>query len=289
MTSILRQTQFVPPTLHAIASHLGLFAEEDVQLEMSATRSSDQQREELLSGEQDLAVTAMDNLLIWNDRGGDFTLLAQIERTTPLGLYARPQARGPMDLAGCRFAVDAAHNGFAIIAKHALQDVNVDYVEVGGVRERLEALLNGTADATLLGPPLDEMAEDAGFAKVLNVNDHYPDYPGQGLVVRRSRIPELLPLLVPYLAALNRTVMWAEGASNDQGVSVLRAAGFGERSSLRAWEVRPADLIPSTAGLLTIVRLREDLGRLPASFPGIDSLWEPVPLEKASAKPTVPL
>lgn len=289
MTSILRQTQFVPPTLQAIASHLGFFTEGDVQLETSATRSSDQQREELLSGERDLAVTAMDNLLIWNDRGGDFALVAQLEQTTPLGLYARPEIRGPGDLAGCRFGVDAPHNGFAIIAKHALQDVDVDYVEVGGVRERLQALVNGTVDATLLGPPLDEMAEDSGFAKILNVNDHYRDYPGQGLVVRRSRIPELRPLLDPYLAALNRAVIWAQGASSDQGATVLRAGGFGERSSLRAWEVRPATLIPSTAGLLTIVRLREELGRLPASFAGIDSLWEPAPLEKASAQPIAPL
>ena len=84
------------------------------------------------------------------------------------------------DLAGCRFAVDAPDNGFALIAKRLLRDagVEVDYVVVGGVRERLDALLERRVDATLLGPPFDKLAEQAGFRRVVDVNALLPGTAG---------------------------------------------------------------------------------------------------------------
>lgn len=286
MTAVLRQTCFVPSVPEVVAQHLGLFEESGLELDTALTRSSDQQREDLLSGERDMAVTAIDNLLVWNDRGGDFRLVAQIEKTTSLGLYARPGLRGLTDLSGTRFAVDAAGNGFAIVARHLLAAAEVDgvqFIEIGGVRERLASLVEGRADATLLGPPLDEMAEGAGFVKLLAVNDGLADYPGQGLVVQESRIPELLPRLRPYLQSLDRAVAWCNEAAPEQGFAILRQAGFGERSCRTGWETRPAGLTPSAAGLQLLVRMRQDLGRLPASFEGINSIWEAALLQDALA------
>lgn len=203
MTNTLKETYFVPPVPLAVAKHLRYFEEAGLEVDSKTTRSSNQQREDLLSGERDVAVTAIDNLLIWNEGQDDFRLIAQVEQTTSLTIYARPGLQSIGDLAGTRFAVDAATNGFAIVARHLLADAgvgDVDFVEIGGVRERLSALLDGPADATLLGPPFDEMAEQAGLVKLLVANDLLGEYPGQGLVVRTSRIPELRLLLRTYVS-----------------------------------------------------------------------------------------
>lgn len=286
MKTAIRQTYFVPPVPEVVAQHLGLFAESGLEVESTVTRSSDQQREDLLTGKSDIAVTAIDNLLVWNDLGGDFCLVAQVEKTTSLGLYARTGLRHLEDLSRTRFAVDAANNGFAIVARYVLASAkvhDVDFVEIGGVRERLAALNDGRADATLLGPPLDEQADEAGFVRLLTVDDYLADYPGQGLVVKRARIPELLPSLRPYLGALNRAIAWSEQADPEQGYEILRQAGFGDRSCRTGWKAKPASLIPGSAGLNMLVQMRRDLQRLPDSFQNIEDIWNPSPLQQALA------
>jgi ABC-type nitrate/sulfonate/bicarbonate transport system substrate-binding protein len=283
MTNTLKETYFVPPVPLAVAKHLRYFEEAGLEVDSKTSRSSNQQREDLLSGERDVAVTAIDNLLIWNEGQDDFRLIAQVEQTTSLTIYARPGLQSIGDLAGTRFAVDAATNGFAMVARHLLADAgvgDVDFVEIGGVRERLSALLDGQADATLLGPPLDEMAEQAGLVKLLVANDLLGEYPGQGLVVRTSRIPELRLLLRTYLSSLSRAVDWSNRATRETGIAILRDAGFGGRSSETGWETRPSHLVPSGAGLQLLIQMRQGLDLLPASFRGIESMCDPSILQE---------
>ena len=54
------------------------------------TSGSDEQFERLVRGDCDAVVTAMDNVFAWNRRAGpgDFCIVAQIERTTPLVVMA---------------------------------------------------------------------------------------------------------------------------------------------------------------------------------------------------------
>ena len=198
----LRQSHFVPPVPYLIAAHHGML--DGLDVDTTRATSSASQLEGLISGELDLAVTAIDNLFEWTKAGADLRLVAQVEKTTPLGLYARDSAESLADLAGRRFAVDALSNGFALAARRVLQDagVEVHYVEVGGVRERFDALVAGDADATLLGPPIDELAVAAGMRCLAAVNSLLPDFPGQGLVVRAPLVGS--EELHDYLRALVR-------------------------------------------------------------------------------------
>ena len=206
----LRQSHFVPPVSYLLAAELGFLR--DVEVVPTRTPSSAEQLRALLAGEQDMVVTAIDNLFEWTRAGADLRLVAQVEQTTPLGIHARGDVESLADLAGCRFAVDAPDNGFALIAKRLLRDagVEVDYVVVGGVRERLDALLGGQVDATLLGPPFDKLAEKAGFARVVDVNALLPELPGQGLVVRAELLDseELERYLVPWYAEWRPESRW---------------------------------------------------------------------------------
>ena len=286
MTNTLKETYFVPPVPLAVAKHLRYFEEAGLEMDSKTTRSSNQQREDLLSGERDVAVTAIDNLLIWNEPSDDFRLIAQVERTTSLSVYARAGLQTITDLAGTRFAVDAATNGFAIVARHLLANAgvdDVDFVEIGGVRERLSAMLDGQADATLLGPPLDEMADKAGLVKLLAANESLSEYPGQGLVVRKSRIPELRSRLRTYLMSLSRAVDWADRAARKDGIAILRDAGFGGQSAETGWDTKPSQLVPSDAGLQLLVQMRHGLDLLPASFQGIGTICDPSILQEVPA------
>lgn len=184
----LRISYFVPPAPLVAARERGLL--DGLELEETRTTGSPAQLEGLLAGDLDIVVTAIDNLFEWTRAGADVRLVAQVEQTTPLTVVASPHIEDIADLEGRRFAVDALTNGFALVARRLLQHAGVqaEWVEVGGVKERLESLLAGDVAATLLGPPFDEQAIAAGFRPLWRVEDVFPAFPGQGLVVRSEVI-----------------------------------------------------------------------------------------------------
>lgn len=227
----LRVSYFVPPAPLLAAQESGSL--DEIDLVETRTSGSPAQLDGLLSGQLDIVVTAIDNLFAWVDAGADAVIVGQVEATTPMGIYAGEGFGTLSDLRAARFAVDALTNGFALVGRYLLLQASteVEYVEVGGVAKRLDALIDGSADATLLGPPFDEMARAAGMHEVANVQHEFPAFPGQGLIVQRALL----------------------GTSELEAfLSALRANGL-------------LDVDP--AGLDLLIRIRDELGLLPA---GID-------------------
>ena len=280
---ILRQSHFVPPVSYLLAAELGFLR--DVEVVPTRTPSSAEQLRALLAGEQDMVVTAIDNLFEWTRAGADLRLVAQVEQTTQLGIYAGGDVESLADLAGCRFAVDAPDNGFALIAKHLLRDagVEVDYVVVGGVRERLDALLGGQVDATLLGPPFDKLAEKAGMRRVVDVNALLPELPGQGLVVRAELLASAE--LERYLGALVRGVAAGESMTDAEGIELLERCGY-QAAATAAWGTRARTLTVDRRGLGLLTEIRRSLGMLPPDI-GLEELCDGEPLLRATRAATV--
>lgn len=280
---ILRQSHFVPPVSYLLAAELGFLR--GVEVLPTRTPSSAEQLRALLAGEQDMVVTAIDNLFEWTRAGADLRLVAQVEQTTPLGIHAGGDVESLADLAGCRFAVDAPDNGFALIAKHLLRDagVEVDYVVVGGVRERLDALLGGQVDATLLGPPFDKLAEKAGMRRVVDVNALLPELPGQGLVVRAELLASAE--LERYLGALVRGVAAGESMTDAEGIELLERCGY-QAAATAAWGARARTLAVDQRGLGLLTGIRRSLGMLPPDI-GLEELCDGEPLLRATRAATV--
>jgi ABC-type nitrate/sulfonate/bicarbonate transport system substrate-binding protein len=274
----LRQSHFVPPVSYLLADELGFL--HGVGVLPTRTTSSAEQLRALLAGEQDMVVTAIDNLFEWTRAGADLRLVAQVEATTPLGIHAGGNVESIADLAGCRFAVDAPDNGFALIAKRLLRDagVDVDYVVVGGVRERLDALLDGSVDATLLGPPFDKLAEQAGFRRLVDVNALLPGLPGQGLVVRTELLGSAE--LERYLRALVRGVEAGESTADGEGIELLERSGY-QASSASAWDTRARTLTVDRRGLGLLTEIRRSLGMLLPGI-GLEELCDDEPLLRAT-------
>jgi ABC-type nitrate/sulfonate/bicarbonate transport system substrate-binding protein len=280
---ILRQSHFVPPVSYLLAEELGFLR--GVEVLPARTTSSGEQLSALLAGEQDMVVTAIDNLFEWTRAGADLRLVAQVEATTPLGIHAGGDVESIADLAGCRFAVDAPDNGFALIAKRMLRDagVDVDYVVVGGVRERLDALLDGQVDATLLGPPFDKLAEQAGMRRVVDVNAVLPELPGQGLVVRAGLLASTE--LEHYLRALVRGVAAGASMADAEGIELLERYGY-QAAAAAAWGTRARTLAVDQRGLGLLTEIRRSLGLLPPDI-GLEELCDGEPLLRATRSTSI--
>ncbi|WP_327116309.1 ABC transporter substrate-binding protein [Nocardia sp. NBC_01730] len=285
MTVRLRQSVFVPPPLYVVADQRGFLAEAGVEVETTLTRSSDQQRAQLVAGDCDLAVTAIDNLIVWNATGASIRLLAQVERTTPLHLLGRKGFDTITALRGAELGVDAVDNGFAIVLRHLLRSHGLtsdDYTltPVGGVRERYAALLAGAIAATLLGPPLDELARGQGLPVLLAIGDELPDYPGQGLVAGPAGLASA-EAISTYLACLDRARHWLATAEPAHAVDLLIRGGYTELSARASLRSAPDSLTPAAAGLRRLYAIRTQLAMVPPGAPVVDELFEPAPLTSA--------
>lgn len=258
----LRVMWFVPTPLIVLAQHGQPGAVEGV-----LNKSSDEQYEALAQGRCDAVVTSMDNVFAWNRRGGpdDFRIVAQVERTTPLTLIGS-SATTLSALRGAEILVDAKHNGFvialrAMLADQGLASEHYNLVETGGVKARFDALMAGAGAATLLGPPFDGLALQAGMTLLARVQDHYPEFPGQGLVMRGEAVARLRPQLLAWFAALERAAAAAGPASLD----VLVASGFAPAAAAAMLDNLPAGLRPQPAGIALLIRQRQQLSLAGAS------------------------
>lgn len=275
----LRQSQFVPPVPLIVAEAGGMLGAVDLAVER--TTGSPEQLARLMSGEIDIAITAIDNLYAWTAAGADVRLIAQTETTTPLGVYGQPGMADLTHLQGHRFGVDAMTNGFALVARYVLEraHVDVEFAEVGGVKERLEALTSRDVAGTLLGPPFDAMAAAAGLPLLTPISSVLPALPGQGLVVRTDVAES--DELAAYLEALDLATCVGATMSDEAGERLLSSAGFGAAAGT-AWATRPHTMAVDGEGLKLIAEIRRSLGLMPAGI-GLEDLHDPAPLARAVA------
>lgn len=231
-----------------------------------ATRSSDEQFDALVSGSADAAITAMDNVMDWNMRAGgqDLRIVAQVERTTPLSLVARAGMSEIEGLRGGTLLVDSTANGFVVAARALLDEFGLpsgSYAlkAAGGVRERHQALLAGDGDATLLGPPFDGIAIAQGARVLSRVNERYPAFPGQGLVVRRSSDDRVRARVIAWLAALDHARARALPGRN-VAVSHLMEAGMPRPLAETMIEGLPNSLAPDRDGVALLIAQRRRAG-----------------------------
>ncbi|MGF6969389.1 ABC-type nitrate/sulfonate/bicarbonate transport system substrate-binding protein [Paraburkholderia sp. WC7.3g] len=270
-TTPIRVMWFVPPLLAIVAAENtgALLAVGE------RNRSSDEQFENLVSGKVEAVVTSMDNVIGWNSRPGpkDFRVVAQIEQTTPLSLVARNGLSGIQDLRGANILVDAPDNGFVIALKAMLRESGVapnDYrlTAAGGVKERYDALLEGQGDATLLGPPFDGMAAAAGQVRIATIQDKYPAFPGQGVVMRMgcARRADV----AAWLGALERA-RFAVDRAPESALEAARRAGLSPQAAQAMTALNPGSLKPTKEGIDLLIGHRGALGLL-----GGDEDWNSI-------------
>ena len=268
--SRLRVIEFVAPGVEAIAQRRGLYAEHGVEIETVRTRSSTEQRERMQSGDCDVALTAIDNLIAWNAAGDDLVLVGQVERTTVLDLVAA--AERIEDLRGTTLAVDAVDTGFAIVLRKILRDHGLDaddyeLLAAGGIQQRCDAITGGQASGGLLGPPWSDQALAQGLHRLTTVETALPDFPGIGVAVRAARLEELRDALARYLAALADAAAWAARTPRDEVIALLVEAGFPASGAGALLDVVPADVSVARGGVELLYAIRRELDVLPAGAP----------------------
>jgi ABC-type nitrate/sulfonate/bicarbonate transport system substrate-binding protein len=201
---------FSPPVVLDLASSSGLLAAAGLEVTEHPVPSSPAQFRSLVDGELQVALTSPDNVLAYrfNPRNPlgellDARIVGAVDRALGLGLYGRPDFTAE-DLRGAKVGVDVPHSGFAL-ALYALADrldvrrQDYELVTLGSTPQRLQALLAGECDATMLNAGNELLAEAAGCVRLAGVTDHFRPYLGTVVAVVGTEHLETARLLARAL------------------------------------------------------------------------------------------
>jgi ABC-type nitrate/sulfonate/bicarbonate transport system substrate-binding protein len=275
--SSVRQILFVPPAPLVWAQHRGAFARHGVAVDTTQTVSSDQIGQGLADGTWDVGIGVVDNVIAWRaEFGADLVILAQLERSMVMAFVAQADRATLADVALQPVAVDSTSNGFVLVLYRALARAGIDwrglrYDRVGGVRQRFEALLAGSASASILVPPFVDLALGRGLRKLWDGADIAPHYPGVVVTARRDWVAGHADAVGRYLAALVEANAWALGAP-DEAVAALVEARYAEPAAHRLVRDAVPGLRVSRDGWDEVVGLRRECGLMPSPEPRAESV-----------------
>ncbi|MDX6326650.1 MAG: hypothetical protein QOK15_3004 [Nocardioidaceae bacterium] len=276
---------FSPPVVLDLAGSSGFLQEAGLEVAEHPVSSSPAQFRSLASGELQVALTSPDNVLAYrfNPRNPlgellDARIVGAVDRALGLGLYGRPGMAAD-DLRGATVGVDVPHSGFAL-ALYALADRlgarrdDYELVSLGSTPQRLQALLAGECDATMLNAGNELLAEQAGCVRLAGVTDHFTPYLGTVVAVVGE---QHLDTARRIMDALTRTAAGIEAGTLDDKArdAAARRLGLDDQLALRyvaRLHSRDEGLVPDGVvdreSLETLVALRR--AHLPQPVDGHD-------------------
>lgn len=283
----VRLGSFTPSVLLAVAQRTGTLADAGLEVEEHPVTSSPGQFASLRDGDLDVGLTSPDNVIAYrfspnNPLGEllDARIVGGVDRGMGLGLYGRPGLTEAHQLRGAVVGVDVPTSGFAL-ALYALADhlgvtrEEYELVALGSTPRRLEALLDGRCDATMLNAGNELQAEAAGCQLLGAAGDVCDPYLGTVVAVVGEQHLEVAGVLTEALEATAAALLngdhhdvAAEAAVDRLGLSPELAQRFVDR--LRSPQEGLTTGGVDVAALETLVRLRRHY--LPEERDGADLL-----------------
>jgi ABC-type nitrate/sulfonate/bicarbonate transport system substrate-binding protein len=250
----------------AVGRAKGMFAAQNLEVDVMVTPNSTDQMRGLGQGSWQLVSTAFDNVLGWSGReGAEIVAIAQVSAGNTLPVYVRPEIKSWDDLRGKALAVDAVDTAYALVLRrvllaHGLEMDRGDYTLIakGTTGFRLDSMASGETFAGVLNPPWDRKAEAAGMKRFADHREVLPDYPGGVYAVNRKWARENHALVAGYLRSWNDALRWAQNEKNrDEAIKILAAAEkIDEQAAANRLRQSPNSGVLNLPGLQTVLDLR---------------------------------
>jgi ABC-type nitrate/sulfonate/bicarbonate transport system substrate-binding protein len=267
---------------HHVAIEQGFFEAEGLAVEITPTPNSVFQITNLVDGNFEIAGTAIDNVVAYQEGQG----VAELSREPDLfafmgagqvnlGLTVQADIAGYSDLKGTTLAVDALSTGFAFMLREMLEINGVGHDEyelipVGATKARLDALVAGEHAGALLNPPFTEFGEAAGLRVIDYSQDALPPCQIGVMAACRGWAEANPAALEGFIRAELQAIDWITDPANADAVAdtlVRNMQGMDEAGARAAMEIildpdkgiTGSDAIDMD-GVATILALRSKFG-----------------------------
>jgi len=187
-----------------MAKEIGGFAKEGLDVEVISMSSSNA-IPALIANELDAVQVSAAPVITASLRGIDVVFIAGLLNTMIWDFYVRPEIKSVEQLKGKivgtdRPATPVRYGTMVALKKLGLTPKDVQLFPLGSSPQIVAAFYAGQIAGGVGSPPASFQMERAGFRSMVSLLD--VPYQNVGIVVRRSRMDELRPRLVPLLRSI---------------------------------------------------------------------------------------
>lgn len=208
------------------ASEQGFFARHGLAPTLTITADSRQLFTGLMEGRYDVAITAFDNIVAYQEGQGEVKFEPRSDFFAFMGsddgflsLVSVPEVATIADLRGRTVSVDALSNGFSFVlremlARGGVPESQIKWARAGGTDRRFAALMERQHDATMLRAPFDLQAKNRGFRQLATARQVIGPYLGIVGAARRSWAQAHEVETVAFIRAYRDAIRWLEQPAN---------------------------------------------------------------------------
>jgi ABC-type nitrate/sulfonate/bicarbonate transport system substrate-binding protein len=264
-----------------IGLNKGLFAENDIKVDLVYVQSSAAVVAQVTAGSLDVTMsTGLVDPIRAVEKGAPIAIVRFESQSPPYALVAKPSIKSLRDLKGKVISLGGAKDITRIYVERMLAPSGIkpgefDMVFAGATAARAAALQSGAVDAAILLPPSNFQAVANGFNELGLAADFTPELPFSGTVVNVPWANAHKAILLRLLDAHAKAVAWFEDDHNrvEAVAMMVKASGLKAGEVEKAYDFYRKGNFFEPSGRVSIARLKalmaalESLGDLP---PGID-------------------
>jgi NitT/TauT family transport system substrate-binding protein len=224
-----------------VAMHKGFFAAEDIDLTLNFARSGAAVTQQVTAGSLDVALSVgITDPIRAVAQGAPIALVRIIGKSAPYVLIGKPGLKSIKDLKGKTIAVGSAHDITTVycermLAADGLKPGDYQVVPGGVAAARFAALKAGIADAAIVLPPLNFVANAAGFVTLGFAADYVKGLPFTGMAVYRPWASAHAPVAKRILVAVDKSVAWlADPSHREEAVDLLVKVAHSSKENAEA-------------------------------------------------------
>lgn len=266
------------PTL--IAMQKGLFAAEDVKVDLVYVQSSAALVQQVTAGSLGVSIsTGLADPLRAVGMGAPISIVRIEVQAPPYDLVAKPAIKSLKDLKGKVISLGGPKDITRIYVERMLEPNGVkrgdfDMVFAGATAARASALLAGAVDAAILLPAFNFQAEAKGFNSLGLTVDYVKDLPFSGTAVNNAWALANRGALEKLLRAESKAIAWFDDENNRaEAVQILKtASGLTQDDVEKSYDFfrngrffEPTGKV-SRSKLMSLAKAMESLGDLPGAL-----------------------
>ena len=269
------------------AQRQGYFEQNGVRVALTDTPSSTFQIQGLAEGRFDIALTAFDNVVAYQEGQGETEIPPNPDLFAFMGsdngflaVVGGKGVRSFADLRGKKLSVDALTTGYAfvlreLLARNGVAESDVTFDRAGGALGRFQELLKGTHAGTVLVTPFDLLAMEQGHSRLAVAQEQLGSYQGVVAAARRSWASRNEGAVAGFMRAYRAGVAFLyanRGVAHELLVANVRAmtTPLAGRTASVLLDERSGffkDLRLDPAGMRTVLALRSKFnGRVLSDF-----------------------
>ena len=218
------------------AERQGFFEQNGVRVVVTPTPSSTFQMQGFAEGRFDIAMTAIDNVVAYQEGQGEAKIPANPDMFVFMGgdsgflsLVGGKGVRSLGELKGKKLSVDAMTTGYAfvlreILARGGIAESDVTFERAGGGLQRYNELIKGSHDGTMLIAPFDLLAMNQGHVRIAKADEHLGAYQGVVGAARRSWARDNEAALLGFIRGYHAGVQYVVDPKNREIAEALLVA-----------------------------------------------------------------